>query len=72
MNVENEKPPGGTGGNIKGQTGLINFLNIPYDKSEDISILKKYASGPYPAIFCDLVKAKLKQVELQKKRGPHE
>ena len=72
MNPENEKPPAGTGGNNKGQTALINFLNILYDKSEDISILKKYVNGPYPAMFCGLAKTKLKQVELQRKRGPHE
>jgi hypothetical protein len=72
MNAENEKPPAGTGGNNKGQTALINFLNILYDKAEDISILKKYVNGPYSAIFCDLAKTKLKQVELQRKGGPNE
>ena len=67
MNPENEKPPAGTGGNNKGQTALINFLNILYDKSEDISILKKYVAGPYPVVVCALAKAKLKQVELQRR-----
>ena len=69
MNPENEKPPAGTGGNNKGHTALTNFLNIPYNKAKDISILKKYVNGPYPAMFCDLAKTKLKQVELQRKKG---
>ena len=71
MNAENERAPG-QGSQSKGQTALINFLNILYDKSEDISILKKYVNGPYPAMLCDLAKTKLEQVELQRKRGPHE
>ena len=72
MNPENEKPPAGTGGNNKGHTALTNFLNIPYNKAKDISILKKYAAGAYPATLRALAKAKLKLVELQGKGGPHE
>ena len=46
---------------------LINFLNLSYEKSKDISILKKYVAGPYPVVVCALAKAKLKQVELQRR-----
>ena len=67
MNPENEKPPAGTGGNNKGQTALINFLNILYDKSEDISILKKYVNDPYPAFCVALAKAKLLQIEQERR-----
>jgi len=66
MNPENEKTSG-QGSQFKGQKAVINFLNILYDRSEDISILKKYVNGPYPSMICDLAKTKLEQIELQRK-----
>ena len=65
----NKNPALASGARFNAKTGCIDFLNIFYDKSADISILIKFANGPYPAILCALAKAKIEQIELEKKGG---
>ena len=53
----------------KGKATIINFLDLFYDKAVDVAILNKFVYGQYPAMLCALGKAKLEQVELQRKGG---
>ena len=71
----NEKPAGQSG---SGQDEVLRkFLNISYNKHKDVSILsnlsndisewKKYVNDPYPAFCVALAKAKLLQIEQERR-----
>jgi len=68
MNTKNKQPAtAGQSRTGQNETAQPNFLNISYDKQEDISILKEMAERPLPSFAIALIKAKIDQCEIDQK-----